>query len=744
MGLTKLYPQSLSGYVFSEGEPVPGAHIILNNGDYSTFSDNTGYFAFNDLSQTEFQLKVTSVGFFDFTKKVSLSASSSLRIDLEPKMYFSDAAVVTATRTTQQLEDIPIPVSVINQNEIQSSGATTLTDLLLEQPGIALSPDEGNSIQMQDFESDYTLILLNGQPLIGRTRGALDLSRINLADVKQIEIVKGPSSALWGSDALAGVINIISSQPTEPFSMSAYSEYGSRNSYDLGGNIGLNRNKLSAQFGFSFDGSDGFDIDDSQFGNNQNPYDSYGLNSTLSYNLSPETKLRFQGRYARTDFSGSTIATLLSQVIPVEENGWQKDLSSHFTVEVAPLSGFKSLVALYNTRFEDYALTVFQDPTVDRIINNNKQGLDKLEIQNTYSWSNHHISTFGGGLTGEFVQAPRFQGKRTQSGNFLFLQHQLFLGDDLNIIGGLRLDNHSSYESYLSPKLSAQYNLSEMFSIRASYGKGFKAPDFRTLYLDFENAGTGYSIYGSQNIAQRLELFQDQGLLIGTFINQESISLLEPEFSTAINFGFDFKPTSSSRTRVNIFQNNARNLIESLVVAELTNGTDIYGYANINKARTRGIETEQDIRFSQYLRIGLGYQYLEAVQIESEGRTIIDNGQVIEKEVEVERPLSKRPEHSGTAKLFLKEKNTGIEASVRGVLRSSFFFADRNANKKADRDSNEFAPRHSIWNISLRKELNEYLLFQVGADNIFNHTDPDFLQYQPGTTFYTKLFLTIK
>src|SRR3546814_8713767 len=88
-----------------------------------------------------------------------------------------------------------------------------LDDVLVEQTGLTLVSAHGTGVQMQGFDPDYTLILLDGQPLIGRTTGTLELSRVAVGNIERIEIVKGPSSSLYGSEALAGVINIITRDP---------------------------------------------------------------------------------------------------------------------------------------------------------------------------------------------------------------------------------------------------------------------------------------------------------------------------------------------------------------------------------------------------------------------------------------------------------------------------------------------------------------------------------------------------
>ncbi len=117
--------------------------------------------------------------------------------------------VVTATKTATQLEKSTVPLSQIVQKYIKATGSIKLADLLQEQNGIQLSSFLGTGVQLQGMSADYTLILLNGEPIVGKTAGVVDLSRIVVSNIKKVEIVKGPVSCLYGSDAIGGVINII-------------------------------------------------------------------------------------------------------------------------------------------------------------------------------------------------------------------------------------------------------------------------------------------------------------------------------------------------------------------------------------------------------------------------------------------------------------------------------------------------------------------------------------------------------
>lgn len=121
------------------------------------------------------------------------------QLDLAP-------VVVTATRAERRAEEVGVPVSVIGRQEIESQGAARMTDLLANQPGLTINTDHGSGLQMRGLGPEYTLILVDGKPIVGRTAGTLDLDRLTTANVERVEIVRGPTSSLYGSDALAGVV----------------------------------------------------------------------------------------------------------------------------------------------------------------------------------------------------------------------------------------------------------------------------------------------------------------------------------------------------------------------------------------------------------------------------------------------------------------------------------------------------------------------------------------------------------
>ena len=155
--------------------------------------------------------------------------------------------------------NIAIPVSVISSNTLYQSGSLRLHDILAEQTGIQVIDNFGKGIQVQGLSSEYTLILIDGEPLIGRTAGVLDLSKITVKNIRKIEIVKGPSSSLYGSEAMGGVINIITDRAGQNKTDLGL-RYGRFNSVD--GNLNFSRrlNKTDLAASLNYNQSKGYSL----------------------------------------------------------------------------------------------------------------------------------------------------------------------------------------------------------------------------------------------------------------------------------------------------------------------------------------------------------------------------------------------------------------------------------------------------------------------------------------------------
>ncbi|MEY3153016.1 MAG: hypothetical protein RLZZ333_1613, partial [Bacteroidota bacterium] len=155
--------------------------------------------------------------------------------------------------------NLAIPVLLINSKTLYQSGSLRLNDILSEQTGLMITDNFGKGIQMQGLSSEYTLVLLDGEPLIGRTGGVLDLSRITIRNIRKVEIIKGPSSSLYGSEAMGGVINIITDGAGQ-HKTDASIRYGRFGSIDGAINYARKYKKTDIQLASNYNRSEGYSL----------------------------------------------------------------------------------------------------------------------------------------------------------------------------------------------------------------------------------------------------------------------------------------------------------------------------------------------------------------------------------------------------------------------------------------------------------------------------------------------------
>ncbi len=737
---------SIQGVVLSEDDrtPIPNANITIST-NQGTVSDEEGKFSISSLKPGTYTYSVSSIGYKEFTSQIELNEGESeeLQILLESTVYGGDIAVVTATRTEKSLAEVSVPVTVIGEEEIRQSGSQRLGDILSEQIGMNIVSDHGTGIQIQGFDPDYTLILIDNQPVIGRTAGTLDLDRLSVGNIQQIEIVKGPSSALWGSDALAGVINIITDKGSKDFTLDASGQYGSNDSYSGSTNISFKQNRIKGNFFSDYLSSDGFDLDNSSVAPTIPAYDNLTLSGGIDYKLTKQFEIGIQGRYFSEDQNYQSEIVTQAESFLANGNDFQKDYSiaPEFSLNLgtkqliegsAFFSNFESSSELlYDATGDSYSLTTFD------------QTLNKYEIKSSSFWSNEHTTVFGTGMNREDLTSEIYADVSPFESYFVFGQHEWELTDKLYVAGGFRFDAHSEYRSQLSPKLSGRYKASDSFFIKASFGGGYKAPDFRQLFLDFTNPIAGYSVFGSSTLEEGLQNLQDNGEIDELFFDPASITEIEAEQSYSFNAGIELYPRKNLRFSINGFYNNVNDLIETERIALKTNGQSVFSYFNLNKIFTRGFETSFSYSptFIKGLRLSGGYQYLDAQREITRTFDDVIDGEVVSLTVTKFVPMFNRSKHTWNAKAFYVYEPWDLEASARIQYRGEYGFADFNSNQLLD--DSEYAESHSIINTSIGKTFFEKFTLMVGVNNLANYQSELYLPSNPGRTFYTQININL-
>ncbi len=653
--------------------------------------------------------------------------------------------VVTATRSSRKLSDVPIPVNIIGQDEIQSSGASRLDEILSEQTGLAIIQNHGFGIQMQGMSPEYCLILINGEPLIGRTAGTLDLSQVTLNNVERIEIIKGPSSSLYGSDALGGVINIIT-EHAQRTNLSIQTKYGTNNTFDntFTGSVKLNK-KGGAMFSLNRFHSDGYDLTPDTYGKTISPYTDYTLRGGIHYQFTPHLKVSLKGRYFHQEQIEDFHTNSGKDTLSVKGKGKEEKIgiTPELSYRFSPDWKLKlhSYWSQYKTKEQ------LNDVKSDTAYNHTffTQNYWKEELQSENVLSATQVLTSGIGFTRESIRATRYQEKEFLSDYFLYLQHEWHPTPQWNILTGLRYDLPSAYHSQLSPKIAAQFKLNEHWHFQASVGTGYKSPDMRQLYLTFSNSVVGYSVMGAMVAKDGLADMQKEGLIDRVYIQPEELGeKLKPESSIAYNIGGSYTGNAGWKASVNLFRNDLKDMIDTRTIAMKSNGQPLYSYHNIHKVYTEGLETDVRVPlWNKHFILTAGYQFLIAKDKEVEedirqGNLFINDPKTGVKKLTMSDygGLFNRSRHSLNIKLSY---HTGTWSfNSRFNYRGRYGFADMNDDQILDAE-NEYAPGYGLVHLNIQKNfLQGRIATQFGIKNLLDYKDPQYLSYVSGRQWYVR------
>ena len=660
--------------------------------------------------------------------------------------YDMEAIVVTATRSPSVLRDVPVPTRVIQAEHIEARGALRLTDLLAEEPGLILSNFLGAGIQLQGLDPAYTLILIDGEPVIGRSGGTLDLDRFTVSDIESIEIVQGPSSSLYGSEALAGVINIRTRQPEE----SLRGQFGLRTQTHgtqnwMGALEGATDN-ISWRVNVDRLDSDGYDLHPQTPGLTGPGFTTHTLSGRLDVPLTQTLNARLNTRWANEDQTNQVGFRQDGLDFTFDQQEKRQDYSVSPSLTWSPQPGntwsLRGHLADYQTESFLSGGVNGSGPTESTFT----QGLRKVELQHDVIFGTRLILNTGVGMQRESVEADRIAGvDRTNRTNWLFSQQQFFVTDALEMTSSLRLDHHSDYGWQVSPKAGFMIKARETIRIRGSVGTGFKAPTFQQLYMDYTNPVAGYSVIGSADASGLLSDLEDAGQIRTTLTDLNAYQTVTPESSISFNLSGDTDLGRRLHLHVAAFRNQVRDLIETQPVAIKTNGQQVFSYINLSRIVTQGINAEVRWQYRTDIRFSVGYQLLDTRDLDViDG---IDDGLYFGRENGRDFRLTRkdygglfgRSRHTGSIQLSAGIPHTDTDIQIRGVLKSRYGFGDRNGNLILDADL-EFVAAHMLWNVTVNQPLSRFARLQVGLVNALDHVNPERIPSLSGRQIFASLF----
>lgn len=667
--------------------------------------------------------------------------------------------VITANRSERKLGNVAVPVQLVAQQTIRKIGSQRLQDILQEQTGVIIVNSNlgsslngypnpfGQGVQMLGLDPAYTLILLDGEPLIGRNGGILKLGRITTGNIKQVEIVKGPSSSLYGSEAMAGVINIITLPPQKQ-NIELQLHNASNNTWGSTISYSNRLNKTGVQFFANRYSSSGYDLDKTIYGKTVDPFREW--NGQLKITQEFSNKLQLLATVRNFDSKQDNNYQVLWQGNPAVAKGYtkEKDQTGFLQLRWQIKPGRKIYFRTFYDRYRnnsfvnlDKTTTRFDETTFNQSIVKPEVQYERTKGKNSY--------VAGAGSYIEMIDASRYAGKRNLTTVYAFTQKEWSLKQDkLILIAGGRIDKRNDFASKLSPRLGLAYRPNAKWKFTASSGLGFKAPDFRHLYLSFYNSQIGYSLIGAKELAAQLQQLQQQGLLqpgadITPYLGGNE---LKAETSFGSHMGVQFS-NGKWNAEAGLFRNDIKNLIENFALPfARSNGQPVFSYHNIGRVYTQGLEASIKYRLSKNISLSGGYQFLDAK--DKEVLKNIADGKLYKRDLAtyitttVKRAdyfgLFNRSKHTANFKAEYNNEKAGWNIYARAIYRGKFGFTDLNGNAIAD-DPAEMVKAFWMLNIAASKSFANGFAVQCGAENLLNYTNPAKLGNIAGRLFFINI-----
>ena len=571
-------PGGLRGVVreAESGEPTVGAEVIATARSsltrYRTVAGIDGTWSLVPLPAGTYTVEIRALGFRPWRGEATVGPGITAlpTLDLQRAVLPLDAAVVTATRRLQKLDDVPVPTELITREQIERSGASDVAQVLLEQSGIEIQGGHpvGTGVYLQGLGDQRVLVLVDGQPVVGRIAGIIDVSRIPVMGIERIEIVKGPQSTLYGSDAMGGVVNIVT-RPTPDGRLEAEATL-------TGGEQG--RREAAVRLGTG--------------GERVGITGEFGRRAIDVVSGQADTTDASTGRWdagLKTDFRlGNTAAQIALNLVD-EQQQWH-DGPLYFTydnLQWTARTGLKwnngphrAEVTGYAAGFDHLSRRSTEPTPPEGTGDEETQALAKLEGLYGLTTGRHALD-FGFSWQQDRINSDRVIGHtRDQTLIEPFGQYGIDLGA-VSLLTGARISSSSVWGTALTPQLAIRWRPAPTLTVRTAAGRGYRIPDFKETAITFVNGPAGYVVQGNP--------------------------LLEPEHSGTVSLSFEVAP-GATYLRAQSFYTEFDNFIESQALTDSA-GLQVFTYTNRESGRTAGVEVETGALVGP-LRLEASYSWL--------------------------------------------------------------------------------------------------------------------------------------
>ena len=480
--------------------------------------------------------------------------------------------VVEGSRLDQTATEVGSSVSIISEEDLEQLNLDFALDAVATAPGVTINQNGAfggsASVRIRGASSGQTLVLIDGVPVgdPSTTDGSFNFAYLDTANIERIEILKGPQSTLWGSDAIGGVVSLTTKQPEPGFGGSAFAEYGSFNTLRGGASVeGANDTgdfRLSAT-GISTDGISKADEDN---GNTEDDaYDSTTLSAKGGLNLPNKARLEATVLYndAESEYD-SYSGGAQGNVADGDEVTQNETLSGNVSLELP----------LLDDRFENLFLVGYSDITRENFTDGAQSYFAEgdrtlYRYQGTFNINDMNTLSFGA------EREETTANDEDAALDSLFALYELKPVESLTLTAGVRNDDDNRFGSETTARVAAAWNPTDQVTVRSSWGQGFKAP----------------SLYQTTYICTFCGLTEP---------NRD----LKPETSEAFDIGVDWR-SSDGRVEAGVtyFDQDTENLIDFSYTA---------GYDNIAQVESKGVELFAGYVLTDWLSVNGNYTYIDA------------------------------------------------------------------------------------------------------------------------------------
>jgi outer membrane receptor for ferrienterochelin and colicins len=606
-----------------------------------------------------YRVSVEHVGFAETNRRIDVPfGEEPLRIRLSARPLALDALVVTGGRRAQRMSETIVATELVTRDEIRETGASDLAAVLTERTGVELEGGHpvGAGVMIQGMGSERVLILLDGQPFIGRISGKIDVSRLPTSMIERVEVVKGPQSTLYGSEAMGGVVNVITRNPEgSAWTPAAVATAGNQGRLDIGGNIlggigpvtafaGVGRRSVKLAPGWS------------------------GESGSVSERWDALAKVGW-----KSPVEGLTVEA--SGLLLDERQRWQSGQLYQFADNTKWSARLGSMwergrhrvaPTVFFTSFAHQSRRATSEEPIAGTGEKETQRLAEAEVLYGLAIGPHSLDA-GIEARRETIHSDRVMGaERVDETVETFVQSPI-AWRSFSIVPGVRVTRSNPWGTHWTPRIAVMYRPVPEIALRLSSGEGFRAPAFKELYMEFLNVGPGfgYTVRGNPD--------------------------LQPEVSRNMTASLEW---AGARTflRVQAFENRFDDFIETRAVGD-SSGIIVYTYGNVDDGHTRGVEFEAGAVWRAW-RIEGGYSVLRA-ELAATGESLLG-----------------RPEQSARGTMSYAHPS-GLRFSLTGV------YTGETAMQRTEIGTRWREP-FTRFDVRIAKELPGRFEAVLGMDNLFD------------------------